>query len=65
MTTERFRDLIASVSHSTPSFIHTKGGRRLAFSLAANEIGPLSSIADVLPVFQDQGKVAAILWKLH
>ena len=46
-------------------YITTKTGRHLAFSLAANGIGPLPGIESVIPVFQDQGTVAAILWKLY
>ncbi len=46
-------------------YIDTRGGRRLAFTLAVNDVGTISGIDEVLPVFQDQGTVAAILWKLY
>ncbi|HYJ98329.1 MAG TPA: D-alanyl-D-alanine carboxypeptidase, partial [Burkholderiaceae bacterium] len=46
-------------------YIFSKGGRRLAFALVVNEVGALTGVEDVLPVFQDQGTIAAILWKLH
>ncbi len=44
--------------------IDAKSGRRLAFALTVNDVGPLASINDVLPVFQDEGTIAAILWNL-
>ena len=46
-------------------YIFTKGGRHLAFALVVNDVGVFSGIEDVLPVFQDEGTIAAILWKLH
>ncbi len=52
-------------AQSLAGYIFTKGGRRLAFSLVVNDVGVLSGIEDVLPVFQDEGTIAAILWKLH
>jgi len=45
-------------------YIVAKSGRHFAFSLVVNDAGVISSIDDVLPVFQDQGTIAAILWKL-
>jgi len=32
--------------------------------LAVNDAGVISGVNDVIPVFQDQGTIAAILWKL-
>lgn len=46
-------------------YIDTRSGRRLAFTLAVNDVGVISGIDGILPVFQDQGTIAAILWKLH
>lgn len=43
-------------------YIDTKSGRRLAFTMAVNDVGAISDIADVLTVFQDQGTISAILW---
>jgi len=45
-------------------YIIAKSGRRFAFMLAVNDAGVISGINDVIPVFQDQGTIAAILWKL-
>ncbi len=45
-------------------YIDTKSGRRLAFTLAVNDVGVISDISDVLEVFQDQGTIAAYLWQL-
>lgn len=44
-------------------YIEAKSGRRLAFTNAVNDVGPLSSIDEVLDVFQDQGKISAIVWR--
>jgi D-alanyl-D-alanine carboxypeptidase len=43
-------------------YIHTKGGRRLAYEVVVNN-APVSSVSDVLQVFQDQGTISAILWR--
>lgn len=44
-------------------YITAKSGRRLAFTLAVNDVGTINTATDVLPVFQDQGTIAAMLWK--
>ncbi|HXH08423.1 MAG TPA: D-alanyl-D-alanine carboxypeptidase/D-alanyl-D-alanine-endopeptidase [Alphaproteobacteria bacterium] len=44
-------------------YIAAKSGRRLAFTMAVNDVGPLTSIDEVLEVFQDQGKISAIVWR--
>jgi len=46
-------------------YITAKSGRRLAFALAVNDVGPLTSLDAVLQTFQDQGTIAAILWRDH
>lgn len=46
-------------------YIDAKSGRRLAFTLTVNDVGLISGIPDVLPVFQDEGTIAAILWKVQ
>lgn len=46
-------------------YVNAKSGRRLAFALMVNDVGVISSVDDVLPVFQDEGRIAAILWKLY
>jgi D-alanyl-D-alanine carboxypeptidase len=45
-------------------YIDTKSGHRLVFMVAVNNV-PISSIDDVLAVFQDEGTISAILWKLQ
>ncbi|SAL13615.1 D-alanyl-D-alanine carboxypeptidase DacC precursor [Caballeronia terrestris] len=45
-------------------YLDAKSGRRLVFFLAVNGV-PITSINDVLAVFQDQGTIAAMLWKLQ
>lgn len=46
-------------------YIDTRGGARLAFTLAVNDVGVISGVEDILPVFQDFGTISALLWKLH
>ena len=46
-------------------YITAKSGRRLAFALAVNDVGPLTSLDEVLQTFQDQGTIAAIVWRDH
>ena len=79
MTLKRPHDLrsdLALSSEPTPcrrdqsevgysAFIDAKSGRHLAFVLTVNDVGVISGIDDVLPVFQDEGTISAILWKLH
>lgn len=43
-------------------YVDTQSGRRLVFELAVNEV-PLQDLDDLLQVFQDQGTIAAILWR--
>ncbi|MGD9507546.1 MAG: D-alanyl-D-alanine carboxypeptidase/D-alanyl-D-alanine-endopeptidase [Geminicoccaceae bacterium] len=45
-------------------YVTTRAGRRLAFQLVVNNV-PISGIDDVVQVFQDQGRVSAILWRDH
>jgi PBP4 family serine-type D-alanyl-D-alanine carboxypeptidase len=44
-------------------YVRTKSGRHLVFQLPVNEVGPIASILDLLQVFQDEGTIAAILWR--
>jgi len=46
-------------------YIDTKSGRHLAFTLAVNDVGVISSVDDIPPVFQDFGTISAWLWKLY
>ena len=45
-------------------YIDTKSGRRLAFTLAVNDVGVMSDISDLIEVSEDQGTIAAYLWQL-
>jgi len=45
-------------------YIDAKSGRRLAFELVVNNV-PVTSIDDVVSVFQDEGTISAIVWKLQ
>lgn len=43
-------------------YITTKRGHHLTFELAINNI-PIKSINDLIDVFEDQGRIAAMLWR--
>ncbi len=45
-------------------YLTSKSGRHLVFIVAVANV-PISGINDVLPVFQDEGTIAALLWKLQ
>jgi D-alanyl-D-alanine carboxypeptidase/D-alanyl-D-alanine-endopeptidase (penicillin-binding protein 4) len=46
-------------------YIVAKSGRRLAFTLAVNDVGVVAGLADVMAVFQDEGTIAAMLWRAY
>jgi D-alanyl-D-alanine carboxypeptidase/D-alanyl-D-alanine-endopeptidase (penicillin-binding protein 4) len=46
-------------------YIVAKSGRRLAFTLAVNEVGVIAGLAGVMAVFQDEGTIAAMLWRTY
>ncbi len=43
-------------------YITTKSGRHLTFQLVVNDV-PITGLPDMIGVFQDQGKIAALLWR--
>jgi D-alanyl-D-alanine carboxypeptidase len=43
-------------------YILTRAGKHLAFQLVVNNV-PITSLNDVLQVFQDEGTISAILWR--
>jgi|HubBroStandDraft_5_1064220.scaffolds.fasta_scaffold11773_2 D-alanyl-D-alanine carboxypeptidase len=43
-------------------YITTKSGRHLTFQLVVNNV-PIHKLLDLTNVFQDQGKIAAMLWR--
>ncbi|KAB0675390.1 D-alanyl-D-alanine carboxypeptidase/D-alanyl-D-alanine-endopeptidase [Burkholderia territorii] len=53
---------VALKGQALAGYVDAKSGRRYVFMLSVNNV-PFGSIDDVLPVFQDQGRIAAILWK--
>lgn len=45
-------------------YVTTKGGRQLVFELVVNNVDITASfLAGVMSVFQDQGRIAAMLWR--
>ncbi|SAL57284.1 D-alanyl-D-alanine carboxypeptidase precursor [Caballeronia peredens] len=45
-------------------YIDAKSGRRLAYALIVNNV-PLTDVPQILNVFQDEGTISAIIWKLQ
>ncbi len=43
-------------------YITTKSGKHLIYQLVVNNV-PMSSIADLIRVFQDEGTISAMLWR--
>ncbi len=43
-------------------YIDARSGRRLAYHLVVNDV-PITSINDLLAIFQDEGTISAILWR--
>lgn len=46
-------------------YVTARSGRRLAFEVVVNGVAPIGGLDEVIQVFQDQGTIAAILWKLY
>jgi D-alanyl-D-alanine carboxypeptidase len=44
-------------------YITAKSGRRLAFALTVNDVGPIASLDPVIQTLQDEARIAAILWR--
>ncbi|SAL82928.1 D-alanyl-D-alanine carboxypeptidase precursor [Caballeronia arvi] len=45
-------------------YIDAKSGRRLAFALVVNNV-PIGDVPDIINVFNDEGTIAANIWKLQ
>jgi D-alanyl-D-alanine carboxypeptidase len=43
-------------------YVTAKSGRQLVFAVVVNNV-PLAEVNDILPVFQDEGTIAATLWR--
>lgn len=43
-------------------YIHAQSGRRLVYQLVVNEV-PISDFNQLLDIFQDEGRISAILWR--
>jgi D-alanyl-D-alanine carboxypeptidase len=43
-------------------YIHTKNGKHLVYELVVNNV-PITSVADVFKIFEDQGTISAMLWR--
>jgi len=49
-------------SQALGGYITTKRGHHLTFQLVVNNV-PIKNVLDLINVFQDQGKIAAMLWR--
>ncbi|SAK46602.1 D-alanyl-D-alanine carboxypeptidase precursor [Caballeronia calidae] len=45
-------------------YVDAKSGRRLAFALVVNNV-PITNVPQIVDVFNDQGTISAIIWKLQ
>ena len=43
-------------------YITTKSGKQLVYELVVNNVA-LNSLNDLLRIFQDEGKISAMLWR--
>ncbi|MGH7917552.1 MAG: D-alanyl-D-alanine carboxypeptidase [Candidatus Binataceae bacterium] len=59
-----YRTSIVLEGQALADYIETKSGKQLVFQLVVNNV-PLTSINGVFQVFQDEGKITAILWRHH
>lgn len=55
----------ASVQGRERFQIYAKSGRRLMFAIFIDNAGMVSSTDDILEVFNDEGTIAAMLWKAN
>ncbi len=44
-------------------YVISKSGKKLAFQMVVNDAGPFNTIDDITAIFQDQGRIAAIIWR--
>jgi len=44
-------------------YIDAKSWRRLAYALFVNNVSPVKGLGDVVSVFQDEGRISAIIWR--
>ena len=49
-------------SQALAGYVATKGGKQLVFEIVVNNV-KINDLNDVLQAFQDEGKIAAILWR--
>lgn len=56
--------IITLKGQALAGYIDAKSGRRLAFALVVNNV-PIADVPDIINVFNDQGTIAANIWKLQ
>jgi D-alanyl-D-alanine carboxypeptidase len=49
---------------SLAGYVDAQSGRRLAFALTVNNVA-ITTLDDILAVFQDEGTISAMMWKLQ
>jgi D-alanyl-D-alanine carboxypeptidase len=49
---------------SLAGYVDAQSGRRLAFALTVNNVA-ITTLDDILAVFQDEGTISAMIWKLQ
>ena len=50
---------------SMAGYIDAKSGRALTFALFVNDAGPITDISDTLQVFEDQARIAGIVYEMN
>ena len=58
------QEQLALKGQALAGYIDAQSGRRLAFELVVNNV-PITGVSQILNVFQDQGTIAATIWKLQ
>ena len=53
------------VALTLAGYIDAKSGRPLTFALFVNNAGPLTSLEDTLQVFEDEARIAGIIYELN
>lgn len=51
-------------TRASSGYIESRSGRRLVFTLAVSNVGPVEEIPALIEVFEDSDVISTILWKL-
>ena len=54
---------ILLVAQNFAGYIDSKNGQRLAYVVMVNNVGAIADVSEILRVFNDQGKISALIYK--